>query len=235
MIACGGGKNGSDSHANFAVATSHRVRNNPSASTMAYALAVRPKAAEPFAACGRGNDAAGDDKRIECMGTEANSSNIFPQQASLRLSSPAASCRDRNGNGSAALGRDCKRVRMVAALGLFLTRVEVATAKFAWLSLRSFRRHRRYRSIYRRSAKLLDSVFASVKLQLGGYAIGRRPFPDGVSIGWSRSVATGCIQYCDSSDASGNGMASVCVLHLSVELEREHFLIALATGFPSRC
>src|SRR5258707_1849676 len=32
MIACGGGKNGSDSHANFAVATSHRVRNNPSAS-----------------------------------------------------------------------------------------------------------------------------------------------------------------------------------------------------------
>src|SRR5882724_2686735 len=33
MIACGGGKNGSGSHANFAVATSHRVRNNPSASS----------------------------------------------------------------------------------------------------------------------------------------------------------------------------------------------------------
>src|SRR6266852_4687862 len=32
MIACGGGKNGSGSHANFAVATSHSVRNNPSAS-----------------------------------------------------------------------------------------------------------------------------------------------------------------------------------------------------------
>src|ERR1700692_1571512 len=33
MIACGGGKNGSGSHANFAVATSHSVRNNPSASS----------------------------------------------------------------------------------------------------------------------------------------------------------------------------------------------------------
>src|SRR5882724_6761480 len=33
MIACGGGKNGSGSHANFAVATSHKVRNNPSASS----------------------------------------------------------------------------------------------------------------------------------------------------------------------------------------------------------
>src|ERR1700688_4179540 len=33
MMACGGGKNGSGSHANFAVATSHRLRNNPSASS----------------------------------------------------------------------------------------------------------------------------------------------------------------------------------------------------------
>src|SRR5260370_40349252 len=31
MVGCGGGKNGSGSHANFAVATSHRLRNNPSA------------------------------------------------------------------------------------------------------------------------------------------------------------------------------------------------------------
>src|ERR1700730_1698461 len=30
MIACGGGKNGSGRQANFAVATSHKVRNNPS-------------------------------------------------------------------------------------------------------------------------------------------------------------------------------------------------------------
>src|SRR5258708_12326263 len=35
MIACGGGKNGSGSHANFAVATSHRVSNTPSASSHA--------------------------------------------------------------------------------------------------------------------------------------------------------------------------------------------------------
>src|SRR3984957_6212163 len=33
MIDCGGGKNGSGSQANFAVATSHRVRNNPSTSS----------------------------------------------------------------------------------------------------------------------------------------------------------------------------------------------------------
>src|ERR1700726_1134365 len=32
MMACGGGKNGSGSHPNFAVATSHSVRNSPSAS-----------------------------------------------------------------------------------------------------------------------------------------------------------------------------------------------------------
>src|SRR5882757_8962449 len=33
MIACGGGKNGSGSQANFAVATSHKLRNNPSANS----------------------------------------------------------------------------------------------------------------------------------------------------------------------------------------------------------
>src|SRR3954449_11796687 len=32
MIACGGGKNGSGNQANFAVATSHKVRNSPSTS-----------------------------------------------------------------------------------------------------------------------------------------------------------------------------------------------------------
>src|SRR5882672_8298999 len=33
MMDCGGGKNGSGSHANFAVATSHRVRNNADTSS----------------------------------------------------------------------------------------------------------------------------------------------------------------------------------------------------------
>src|SRR5580692_11646349 len=33
MMACGGGKNGSGSHANFAVATSHSVRKTPSAAS----------------------------------------------------------------------------------------------------------------------------------------------------------------------------------------------------------
>src|SRR5690349_9485452 len=33
MMACGGGKNGNGSHANFAVASSHTVRNRPSATS----------------------------------------------------------------------------------------------------------------------------------------------------------------------------------------------------------
>jgi hypothetical protein len=34
MIACGGGKNGKGSQANFAVATSHSVRNRPSTTSV---------------------------------------------------------------------------------------------------------------------------------------------------------------------------------------------------------
>src|SRR6266851_2996000 len=46
MIACGGGKNGSGSHANFAVAISQRVKNNPSANSHG-ARACRPVPKRP--------------------------------------------------------------------------------------------------------------------------------------------------------------------------------------------
>src|SRR5467141_201009 len=82
------------------------------------------------------------------------------------------------------------RTPWLLALGLFLTVWEVATAKFAWLPLPFFPPPQAIIEVYTDDLpKLLDSVFASVKLQLGGYAIGAAAgFLTGVSIGWSRSV-----------------------------------------------
>src|SRR5216683_3187654 len=82
------------------------------------------------------------------------------------------------------------RAPWLLALGLFLTLWELATAKFAWLPLPFFPPPQAIIEVYTDDLpKLLDSVFASVKLQLGGYAIGAAAgFLTGVSIGWSRSV-----------------------------------------------
>src|SRR5207245_10069183 len=84
------------------------------------------------------------------------------------------------------------RAPWLLALGLFLTLWEVATAKFAWLPLPFFPPPQAIIEVYTDDLpKLLDSVFASVKLQLGGYAIGATVgFLTGVSIGWSRSVGS---------------------------------------------
>ena len=83
-----------------------------------------------------------------------------------------------------------QRAPWLLALGLLLTLWEVATAKFAWLPLPFFPPPQAIVEVYTDDLpKLLDSVFASVKLQLGGYAIGAAAgFLTGVSIGWSRSV-----------------------------------------------
>ena len=82
------------------------------------------------------------------------------------------------------------RAPWLLALGLFLTLWEIATAKFAWLPLPFFPPPQAIIEVYTDDLpKLLDSVFASVRLQLGGYAIGAAVgFLTGVSIGWSRSV-----------------------------------------------
>jgi NitT/TauT family transport system permease protein len=83
-----------------------------------------------------------------------------------------------------------QRAPWLVVLGLFLTLWELATAKFAWLPLPFFPPPQAIVEVYTDDLpKLLDSVLASVKLQLGGYVIGAAlGFLTGVSIGWSRSV-----------------------------------------------
>ena len=66
-----------------------------------------------------------------------------------------------------------QRAPWLVVLGVFLTLWEVATAKFAWLPLPFFPPPQSIIEVYTDDLpKLLDSVFASVKLQLGGYLIG---------------------------------------------------------------
>mgnify|MGYP007028877672 FL=1 len=66
-----------------------------------------------------------------------------------------------------------KRAPWLLAFGAFVTLWEVATAKFAWLPLPFFPPPQAILEVYTDDLpKLLDSVFASVKLQLGGYIIG---------------------------------------------------------------
>ena len=66
-----------------------------------------------------------------------------------------------------------QRAPWLVVLGVVLTLWEVATAKFAWLPLPFFPPPQSIIEVYTDDLpKLLDSVFASVKLQLGGYLIG---------------------------------------------------------------
>ncbi len=83
-----------------------------------------------------------------------------------------------------------RRAPWLLALALFLTVWEIATAKLAWLPLPFFPPPQSIIEVYTDDLpKLLDSIIASVKLQLGGYVIGATVgFLTGVSIGWSRSV-----------------------------------------------
>ena len=118
-----------------------------------------------------------------------------------------------------------KRAPWLLVLGLFLTLWEVATAKFAWLPLPFFPPPQAIIEVYTDDLpKLLDSVFASVKLQLGGYAIGAAVgFLTGVSIGWSRSVGYWVhpvLRFIGPLPATA--WLPIRVLYLSVELEREH-------------
>ncbi len=81
-----------------------------------------------------------------------------------------------------------RRAPWLFALGAFLTLWELATAKFGWLPLPFFPPPQSIVEVYTDDLpKLLDSAFASVKLQLGGFFIGAVVgFLTGVSIGWSR-------------------------------------------------
>jgi sulfonate transport system permease protein len=127
------------------------------------------------------------------------------------------------------------RAPWLAVLGLFLTLWEVATAKFAWLPLPFFPPPQAIIEVYTDDLpKLLDSVLASVKLQLGGYLIGAAlGFVTGVSIGWSRSVGYWVhplLRFIGPLPATA--WLPIAFFTFPSSWSASTFLIALATGFP---
>jgi NitT/TauT family transport system permease protein len=128
-----------------------------------------------------------------------------------------------------------RRAPWLVALGLFLTVWELATAKFAWLPLPFFPPPQAILEVYTDDLpKLLDSVFASVKLQLGGYVIGATVgFLTGVSIGWSRSVGYWIhpvLRFIGPLPATA--WLPIAFFTFPSSWSASTFLIALATGFP---
>ena len=128
-----------------------------------------------------------------------------------------------------------KRAPWLLVLGLFLTLWEVATAKFAWLPLPFFPPPQAIIEVYTDDLpKLLDSVVASVKLQLGGYAIGAAVgFLTGVSIGWSRNVGYWVhpvLRFIGPLPATA--WLPFAFFTFPSSWSASTFLIALATGFP---
>ncbi len=136
------------------------------------------------------------------------------------------------GSAGSALRR---RTPWLVALGLFLTVWELATAKFGWLPLPFFPPPQSILEVYTDDLpKLLDSVFASVKLQLGGYIIGATVgFLTGVSIGWSRSVGYWVhpvLRFIGPLPATA--WLPIAFFTFPSSWSASTFLIALATGFP---
>ena len=128
-----------------------------------------------------------------------------------------------------------RRAPWLVALGLFLTVWELATAKFAWLPLPFFPPPQAVLEVYTDDLpKLLDSIFASVKLQLGGYVIGATiGFLTGVSIGWSRSVGYWIhpvLRFIGPLPATA--WLPIAFFTFPSSWSASTFLIALATGFP---
>jgi len=128
-----------------------------------------------------------------------------------------------------------QRAPWLLALGLFLSVWEVATAKFAWLPLPFFPPPQAMVKVYTDDLpKLLDSVLASVKLQLGGYAIGAAVgFLTGVSIGWSRGVGYWVhpvLRFIGPLPATA--WLPFAFFTFPSSWSASTFLIALATGFP---
>jgi NitT/TauT family transport system permease protein len=128
-----------------------------------------------------------------------------------------------------------QRSPWLLALGLFLSLWEIATAKFAWLPLPFFPPPQAIIEVYTDDLpKLLDSAFASIKLQLGGYTIGAAVgFLTGVSIGWSRSVGYWVhpvLRFIGPLPATA--WLPFAFFAFPSSWSASTFLIALATGFP---
>ncbi|MCP3464580.1 MULTISPECIES: ABC transporter permease [unclassified Bradyrhizobium] len=127
------------------------------------------------------------------------------------------------------------RAPWLLALGLILTLWEVATAKFAWLPLPFFPPPQAIVEVYTDDLpKLLDSVFASIRLLLGGYLIGAAiGFLTGVSIGWSRAVGYWVhpvLRFIGPVPATA--WLPIAFFTFPSSWSASTFLIALATGFP---
>jgi len=135
-----------------------------------------------------------------------------------------------------AAGRALRlRAPWLLALGAFFALWEVATAKFAWLPLPFFPPPQAIVEVYTDDLpKLLDSVLASVKLQLGGYVIGAAlGFVTGVSIGWSRAVGYWVhpvLRFIGPLPATA--WLPIAFFTFPSSWSASTFLIALATGFP---
>jgi NitT/TauT family transport system permease protein len=128
-----------------------------------------------------------------------------------------------------------RRTPWLVVLGIFLTLWEIATAKFAWLPLPFFPPPQAILEVYTDDLpKLLDSVFASVKLQLGGYIIGATiGFLTGVSIGWSQKVGYWVhpvLRFIGPLPATV--WLPIAFFTFPSSWSASTFLIALATGFP---
>jgi NitT/TauT family transport system permease protein len=127
------------------------------------------------------------------------------------------------------------RAPWLFVLGIVLALWEIATAKFAWLPLPFFPPPQAIIEVYTDDLpKLLDSVFASIRLQLGGYVIGAAlGFVTGVSIGWSRSVGYWVhpmLRFIGPLPATA--WLPIAFFTFPSSWSASTFLIALATGFP---
>jgi NitT/TauT family transport system permease protein len=128
-----------------------------------------------------------------------------------------------------------KRSRWLLALGVFFALWELATAKYAWLPLPFFPPPQAIIEVYTDDLpKLLDSAFASVKLQLGGYLIGAIiGFVTGVSIGWSTRIGYWVhpvLRFIGPLPATA--WLPIAFFTFPTSWSASTFLIALATGFP---
>ena len=128
-----------------------------------------------------------------------------------------------------------RRAPWLVVLGLVLTVWEIATAKFAWLPLPFFPPPQAILEVYTDDLpKLLTSVIASVKLQLGGYVIGATlGFVTGVAIGWSRRIGYWVhpvLRFIGPLPPTA--LLPIAFFAFPSSWSASTFLIALATGFP---
>ncbi len=128
-----------------------------------------------------------------------------------------------------------RRAPWLVLLGVWFAVWEVLTAKLGLLPLPFFPPPQAIVEVYTDDLpKLLDSVFASIKLQLGGYAIGALAgFVTGVLIGWSRAIGYWVhpvLRFIGPLPATA--WLPIAFFAFPTSWSASTFLIALATGFP---